>query len=135
MYKFVFTFSICFWIYSCNSYKNETCKPSYIGTFLIDTNLVTNKIIKRQIIANHWDTVKLISGSNGKYFFRSDDLQLRSCEGKWYVKSNDLEGNCFGYVKQNNMNSTFISMPFDIWIIIDNETFTLPFRKVSNVSN
>ncbi len=111
-------------------YENKTCQPYYVGIFEIDTSLMVGLTQKEFVLNHKWDTAKLISNEKGIYFFNISDKILKQSEGIWYSKSNDIEGNCFGYIKQNNLNEAFIRSPFDIMVIVDDTTrFTLPFRK------
>ena len=128
----IFLFVVCCFV-SCY-YKNENCKPYYIGEFKIETNLITDSSLLEYTRIHKWDTVKLISRKDGKYFFAGAD-NLKECEGVWRTNSNNLEGNCFGHVKQKNMENEFIRSPFDIWIKISDKTYTLPFRKIDSSGN
>ena len=116
-------------------YRNEECKPFYIGQFKIDTSIISNPACLNYVKKYRWDTVKLISGDNGKYFFETDDKMLKECEGKWWISSNDIEGNCFGHVKQKNLNTDIMGMAFDISIKISGESYSLPFRKIDSAGN
>lgn len=116
-----------FWI-SCR--QNENCKVYYIGEFRIDTSLITTIQAKKYVIMNRWDTVLLISDEKGSYSFLTEDRALKECEGSWHVKSTDMEGNCFGYIKQNNRSQSTIRIAFDIWISISGDAYFLPFRKI-----
>ena len=127
----IITFSL--FLSSC-TYTNKECVPFYIGKFKIDTNLISNPKCMTYVKQYQWDTVNLISNSDGKYYFVTKDPMLKKCEGKWWTTSNDTEGNCFGHVKQKNMGTEFITMPFDIWIKIEGESYSLPFRRVDSLN-
>ena len=60
---------------------------------------------------------------------------LKECEGKWWITSNDVEGNCFGHVKQKNIKTDITGIAFDIRIKIFNEAYSLPFRKIDSTGN
>jgi len=109
---------------------NKTCTKNYIGTFSIDTNLI-NPEHKKTIHEKGWDTVRLVSDSAGNYQFNTNDEILKKSEGAWYTKSNDIEGNCIGYIKQKNLKQAISVSPFDVIIFINDTTsWRLPFRRV-----
>jgi hypothetical protein len=130
MIKIVTTIFICVILVSC--YRNETCRPYYIGEFRIDTTQIGNSQCLVYVKKYRWDTIKLISKDNGKYFFETEDERLKECEGKWWTSSNNIEGECFGHIKQKNLKADISKMAFDITIIISNEAYSLPFRKVNS---
>ena len=111
-------------------YQNNSCRPSYIGTYMIDTSLITDPDTRINILNRHWDTVRLFSNNDGSYHFSTSDVLLKQSEGKWTTKSNDIEGNCFGYVWQKNMSREFIRQPFDIFVRLHADTYILPFRRI-----
>lgn len=122
-----------FLLVSC--YRNEECKPFYIGEFKIDTSIISNPACLNYVRKYNWDTVKLISNANGNYSFETNDERLKECEGEWWTSSDDIEGNCFGHVKQNNLERDIMGMAFDISIQIAGETYSLPFRKIDSLGN
>jgi len=124
---------LLFCLSSC--YRNERCKPYYLGEFKINSNLITNPSCLNYVKEYKWDTVKLVSNENGKYFFETLDKQLKKCEGKWWITSNDIEGNCFGHIKQKNLESDIMGIAFDISIKINGDTYSLPFRKIDSLGN
>ena len=112
-------------------YSDETCENAYIGVFKIDSSLVKDRLQRNYIYRNRWDTIKLTSKANGNYAFNVNDNLLNQSLGKWFTQSNNIEGNCSGYIKQLNLPYAFIRDPFDIMIIVDtNVRFSLPFRKL-----
>ncbi|OJW35405.1 MAG: hypothetical protein BGO54_02235 [Sphingobacteriales bacterium 46-32] len=115
-------------------YRNEECKPFYIGRFKIDTSLISYPKCLELVKSNNWDTVNLISRENGVYYFETNDRRLKECEGKWRVASANLDGECIGYVKQNNLMGEVSVPPFYIAIKIDRESYSLPFKKVGNIN-
>ena len=114
-------------------YNNNTCRPNYIGTFSIDTSQIINPIAKKYVQEYRFDTVRLISNSKGKYYFQGNNTIIKEYEGEWFTKSDDIEGNCSGYIRQKNMNQAFPRIAFDIYIRIQNETYILPFRKIKSI--
>jgi hypothetical protein len=109
---------------------NKECVPYYIGVFQIDTNATGNPKWKEYVREFRWDTIKLISTADGHYKFNTLDKRIKDCEGNWFTTSNNIEGNCSGHIKQNNMATSFNSNPFDILIKISGEAYFLPFRKI-----
>ena len=125
--KFLFVISIVI-LTSC--YENNTCAPSYVGVFLIDTSLLIDPLQKSYILKNGWDTVKLNSFVNGSYKFNISNKILQDIEGNWYIKSDNIDGECFGYIKQKDLQNAIIRNPFDIMLHVnDTIQFNLPFRK------
>jgi hypothetical protein len=114
-------------IVSC--YKNETCKQFYIGEFRIDTNIISNPKCLEFVKLYRWDTVKLVSKTDGRYFFETKDKWLKECEGEWWVGSANMDGDCIGHVKQNNLSGEVAKPPFYISIKLLGESYTLPFKK------
>lgn len=115
-------------------YENDECKSAYAGIFMIDTTLMHNQVLKAIISEHRWDTIRLISSPDGKYHFSGNDTLLKNCEGNWFPKSNDIEGNCFGYIDQKNRTENTSRMPFDIWVEIRGEAYFLPFRKINSLN-
>ncbi len=113
-------------------YKNDSCKTNYFGIFKIDTFNISNNFVKELIKKNRLDTITLISTEKGKYYFQEKIPLLEGCSGNWHTESNNIEGDCTGYIRQQNMDREFARMPFDILIRINNETYVLPFRKVTS---
>ena len=126
---------VFFLILFASCYRNEECKPFYVGKFKIDTTIITNPTCLNYVRQYRWDTVMLISQDDGKYFFETSDKALKECEGTWWITSNDTEGNCFGHVRQNNLKGDIMGMAFDIRIKIFDEAYSLPFRKIDSVGN
>lgn len=94
---------------------------------------ITDPAHKKIIIDRKWDTVKLISSENGKFVFDSADPLLKQGEGVWKVKSNNIEGECFGYIKQNNPEDYISLNRFRILILLeDSSKIYLPFLQKSN---
>jgi hypothetical protein len=116
-------------------YRNETCKPFYIGEFKIDTSIISNPKCLDYIKRYNWDIVKLVSKENGKYFFETNDERLKECEGKWWVSSANIDGDCIGHIKQNNLKGDVSKPPFYISIKIAGESYTLPFQKIDSNDN
>ena len=116
-------------ISSC--YEDKSCQKNYIGIFKLDSNLVSNQVQRLIINRYRYDTVKLYSNSDGIFKFDVKDKFLQDAEGSWFTKSNIIEGNCSGYIKQKNLLRAFISEAFDIMIIVDDSTrIDLPFRRI-----
>jgi len=113
-------------------YQNKACEPNYIGTFIVDTSNL-HSTYKKIIVDHKWLTVKLISESNGKYYIDTNDPILKKCEGSWYTNSNNIDGDCFGYIKQKNQVNAFNTDAFNIHgNINDSIKFVLHFRKTTN---
>ena len=121
-------------ISSCFNYKNETCRPYYIGTFTIDTNNL-HVDYKNIILQQGWMSVKLISDSTGNYYFNTNDPILKMCEGTWYTRSDNLDGECIGYVKQNNLRAEHTSGFSIAGKIDDSINFILPFMQQIGENN
>jgi len=130
--KYLATFFL-FFLVSC--YRNEECKSFYIGRYKIDKSIISNLECLGYVNKYSWDTVTLISGDDGRYFFDTNDKMLKECEGKWWITSNDTEGNCFGHVKQKNLKTDILGMAFDIRIKIHGQAYCLPFRKIDSAGN
>jgi hypothetical protein len=110
--------------------NNKECTPNYIGVFRIDTSAIGNSKCKEYVQQFRWDTIKLISTADGDFTFSTSDKRIKDCEGRWFTTSDDIEGNCFGDIKQKNMDLETIRSPFDILIKISEEAYFLPFRKI-----
>jgi hypothetical protein len=115
---------------SCFYYKDDSCAKDYIGTYRLDTTF-SNNIARRIVKERQWDTTILISNSDGNYYISTTDPLLKEAEGTWYTKSNNLEGECIGYIKQNNSNHAISGGPF-ILTIRDTATFHIRFAKVAD---
>ena len=119
-------------LFSCDGYVNDRCKSNYIGTFVYDTSQPLDSKYKTIIIERRWDSVRLISDSTGKFYFRTKDSILKKCEGKWYMAPPDTEGNCSVYIQQNNLEGPY-SGSFSIkGDISDSISFIIPFKKISD---
>jgi hypothetical protein len=116
-------------------YRNETCEPLYIGEFRIDPSIISNPKCLEYVKQYNWDTIKLISKDNGKYFFITDDVRLKECEGKWWVSSANVDGDCIGHIKQKNLKVDVSVPPFYIAIQVSGEGYSLPFRKLDSTGN
>jgi hypothetical protein len=119
------------YFYSC--VHNDTCKKDYEGTFKLNLSDLKDTIIKNWIRQRHWDTVLLISKPDGKYYFNTTDQKLKECEGTWFTKSDNLEGDCIGYIKQNNLEHSSPVGPFII-SILDSLRFSIQFVKIDPIS-
>ncbi|MCP9752440.1 hypothetical protein [Ferruginibacter sp. HRS2-29] len=128
--KYVIIFISAVMFYSC--VKNEECKQQYIGSFQIDTTLISNNKLKPYLKKYNWIKIVLRSDSTGHYSFEGADPFLKECEGTWSISSNNMEGNCTGFLTQKNIGRKVDRQPFDILIKIDGESYFLPFRKVGN---
>jgi hypothetical protein len=113
-------------------YRNETCKHLYVGEYKIDTSIISNPKCLNYVKLYKWDTVKLVSKEDGKYFFETNDTKLKECEGEWWVNSTNIDGDCIGHIKQNNLEGSVSVSPFYIAIIISGEGFSLPFKKIDS---
>ena len=126
--KFLPSISLVFFLNSC--FQNDSCRPDFIGTFIIDTAGLESR--HQSIIQKHsWDTVKLVSDKFGKYYFNTDDSILKQCEGTWRISSNNMERDCLGSIKQKNMKEPINVYSYRISIRIgDSIDFSIPFKKV-----
>lgn len=130
MKKFFFIILTILSMFFSSCYQNNSCRDFYIGDYKIDTTQITQLELKSYVINKQWDSVRLVSTDKGEYYFDTKDAELKKCEGKWWVTSNDLEGNCFGHVKQANRRGSVSTMAFNISIDINKQSYTLPFRKI-----
>lgn len=122
--------SIC--CYSC--VHDDTCKKDYEGTFKLNLSYLEDTAIKNWVRERHWDTVLLISEPDGRYYFNTTDQKLKECEGTWFTKSNNVEGDCIGYIKQNNLDHSSPVGPFII-SILDSKRFSVQFVKTDSLGN
>ena len=109
--------------------RNDTCKKDYQGIFKVNMSYFTDSAIAEFVESRHWDTVSLISDSNGSYYFNTSDKTLKESEGYWFVESDNIEGECIGYIKQNNLKHPVPVGPFVI-TILDPIKFSIQFVKV-----
>jgi hypothetical protein len=113
--------------------EDKSCSKNYIGVFVIDTSFIKDSIQRNLVLKNKWDTIKLVSTKNGVYYFGTIDTILKKSEGSWYTKSNNFEGQCFGFIKQTNLQQPINLFQFDIMVFInDSLRFSLPFYKRIN---
>lgn len=118
---------IVFVLTSC--VRNNSCQDDYVGTFYVYMPHVSHKY-KDLVKERDWDKVKLISRKNGSYSILTDDPILKQSEGTWETESNNLEGECIGYIKQRNLRRAVPVAPFYLTVFVsDTVKFTLPFRQ------
>jgi hypothetical protein len=111
-------------------YDDESCRAYHVGEFFIDTTVIHNSFEKKIVLERKWDTVKLVSQKNGHYFFNTKDKILKSAEGSWQTRSNNIEGQCSWFLQQNNLTMELNQYEFDILILLnDTIRFSLPFRR------
>jgi hypothetical protein len=89
---------ICLIILITGCHENRTCAVFYIGEFKIDTTYLRPELINL-VKGKQWDEVILSSNKNGMYTIKTEDRMLKDCDGSWWVQSDNLEGECIGYIK------------------------------------
>jgi hypothetical protein len=94
----------------------------------------TDSAISNFVASRHWDTVLLVSEANGRYYFKTNDRILKKCEGYWFVESDNLEGDCVGYIKQNNLRKPVPVAPFRI-AVLDSLRFSMQFFQIDSVDS
>ena len=115
---------------SCTcGYKNYSCKKDYQGTFKMKMSYFTDSSISDFVKRRHWDTVLLIATADGEYSFKTNDPRLKVAEGQWSVEGDEIDGNCFGYIKQNNLRQPVGIGPYII-SLADSINFSMQFVKV-----
>lgn len=106
---------------SCNLEErcNENFKSECVGVFEIDTLRLS--VSDKNIVQKYkWDTVKLVSDANGRYYFNSKDTILKKSEGRWNVARYKIDGRCIIDIKQNDLSLKTGGEPFAITISPNN---------------
>ena len=106
---------------SCNfdDRCNENFKSECVGIFGIDTLRLS--VSDKSIVQGYkWDTVKLVSEVNGRYYFNSKDTILRKSDGRWNVARYKIDGRCVIDIKQNDLSLKTGGEPFIITISPNN---------------